>query len=68
MKQEHHTNGSDHSLVILHCGVESLLGVGSPRVPHVDVKFRTRAAPVALEHGEPSVTAQAYTEELKALK
>ena len=43
------------------------LGPPPPKRPHDDVKLQIRAVTTALEHGEPSETIQAYTEELKAL-
>ena len=60
-------NGSDHRAVILHCDVESHLGMGPPRAPHDDVKLRIKAVTSAMERGELSDTAQAYTDEITAM-
>ncbi len=65
--KEHATNGSDHRAVVLHCDINSYIGMGPPRPPKDDVKRRIRAMTSALEGGELSKIATAYTEELKAL-
>ena len=65
--KEDATNGSDHRAVVMHCDIESFLGVGPPRHPKDDVKMRIRAVTSALEKGEPSRIATAYTDELETL-
>ncbi len=68
MGKEHPMNGSDHRAVIMHCDINSFIGMGRPRPPKDDVKQRIRAMTSALEKGEPSKIAAAYIAELVSLQ
>ena len=49
MGKEHPMNGSDHRAVIMHCDINSFIGMGRPRPIKDDVKQRIRAMTSALE-------------------
>ena len=68
MGKEHPIDGSDHRAIILHHDVESFLGIGPPRLPRYDVKLMISEVTSALEGGEHSKIALAYTEELDTLR